>query len=103
MRSIYKYILNFIIILYSSLHLYAYQETFKSLSVSEGMTDLVVNSIYKDSRGFIWFGTNSSLEKFDGIRLKRYDIDAPANKKRVYVLTEDASYGILFWNRPWYI
>lgn len=96
MRSIYKYILNFIIILlYSSLHLYAYQETFKSLSVSEGMTDLVVNSIYKDSRGFIWFGTNSSLEKFDGIRLKRYDIDAPANKKRVYVLTEDASYGIL--------
>ena len=95
MRSIYKYILNFIIILYSSLHLYAYQETFKSLSVSEGMTDLVVNSIYKDSRGFIWFGTNSSLEKFDGIRLKRYDIDAPANKKRVYVLTEDSSYGIL--------
>lgn len=95
MRSIYKYILCLYIILYSFINVYAFQETFRGLSVSEGMTDLVVNSIYKDSKGFIWFGTNSSLERFDGIRLKKYDIDAPANKKRVYVLTEDSSYGIL--------
>lgn len=95
MKSIYKYILTLYIILYSSLHIYAYQETFRSLSVSDGMTDLVVNTIYKDSSGFIWFGTNSSLERFDGIRLKRYEIDAPDNKKRVYVISEDLSYGML--------
>ena len=36
-------------------HVSADSYTFRSLSVSEGMPDLVVNSIYKDSRGFVWF------------------------------------------------
>lgn len=95
MKSIYKYILTLYIILYSSLHIFADQGAFKSLSVSDGMADLVVNSIYKDSKGFMWFGTNSSIERFDGVRLKRYDIDAPDNKKRVYDFVEGSNYGIL--------
>lgn len=95
MKSIYKYILTLYIILYSSLHIFADQGAFKSLSVSDGMTDLVVNSIYKDSKGFMWFGTNSSIERFDGVRLKRYDIDALDNKKRVYDFVEGSNYGIL--------
>ena len=60
------------------------------------MTDLVVNSIYKDSRGFVWFGTNSSLERFDGVRLKKYSLNLPDNnKKRVYAMIESPAYGVL--------
>lgn len=96
MRLIYKYILFLYLLLTTYLQLYAFQETFRSLSVQEGMTDLVVNSIYKDARGFVWFGTNSSLEKFDGIRLKRYDINmSDNNRKRVYSIIENPSYGFL--------
>lgn len=90
MKSIYKYILTLYIILYSSLHIFAYQGAFKSLSVSDGMTDLVVNSIYKDNNGFIWIGTNSSLEKFDGIRLKNYDIGSGKNK-RVHAIIQSSN------------
>ena len=96
MKSIYKYILCLYIILYSFSQLYAFQKTFRSLSVPEGMTDLVVNSIYKDSRGFVWFGTNSSLERFDGVRLKKYSLNLPDNnKKRVYAMIESPAYGVL--------
>ena len=88
MRLIYKYILFLYLLLTTYLQLNASQETFRGLSVQEGMTDLVVNSIYKDARGFVWFGTNSSLEKFDGVRLKRYDINmSDNNRKRLYSIT----------------
>lgn len=96
MRSIYKYILFLYLLLTTLPELYASQETFRSLSVPDGMTDLVVNTIYKDSRGFIWFGTNSSMEKFDGVRLKKYELDvSDNNKKRVYTITESPYYGML--------
>ena len=49
------------------------------------MTDLTVNTIYKDKKGFVWFGTNSYVERFDGIRLKRYSLGFNSNKNnRVY-------------------
>ncbi len=96
MKSIYRYILSIYLSLAILPQLYAFQETFRSLSIREGMTDLVVNSIYKDSRGFVWFGTNSSLERFDGVRLKKYDFSQPDyNRKRVYTMTENSRYGIL--------
>lgn len=63
--------------------LFAGTEIFRSISVSEGMTDLVVNSIFKDDKGFIWLGTNSSVERFDGVRLKKYKIGTSDNV-RVY-------------------
>lgn len=62
---------------------------FRALSVSDGLPDLVVNSIYKDSRGFVWMGTNVSLERFDGVRLKHYFLEGSEEKqKRVYAIVE---------------
>lgn len=96
MRPIYKYILFLYLLVTIYPQLYAFNETFRNLSVQDGMTDLVVNSIYKDIRGFVWFGTNSSLERFDGVRLKRYEINmSDNNKKRVHSIIESPSYGFL--------
>ena len=62
---------------------------FRSLSVSDGLSDLVVNACYKDQRGYMWFGTNVSLERFDGVRLKHYLIKGKSeNLKRVYAIAE---------------
>lgn len=63
--------------------------SFRSLSVSDGLPDLVVNTCYKDRSGYMWFGTNVSLERFDGIRLKHYMIKGKdENLKRVYAVAE---------------
>ena len=68
---------------------------FRSLSVAEGMPDLVVNACYKDQSGFMWFGTNVSLERFDGIRLKHYQVKGKTeNRKRVYCIAETDAHGI---------
>ena len=49
-------------------------QRFRELSVEDGLSDLVVNSIYKDSAGYVWLGTGASLDRFDGVRVKRFPI-----------------------------
>ena len=39
---------------------------FSHLDVNNGISDNFVKCIYKDSKGFVWFGTNSGLNRFDG-------------------------------------
>lgn len=39
---------------------------FSHLDVNNGISDNFIKCIYKDSKGFIWFGTNSGLNRFDG-------------------------------------
>ena len=68
--------------------LFGYSQTFRGLSVSDGLSDLVVNALYKDSTGYVWIGTSSTLERFDGIRLKHYVIPGANEKmKEVNVIT----------------
>lgn len=54
----------------------AASSVFRNLSVSDGLPDLVINVIYKDSKGYVWMGTNTSVERFDGIRLEHYMVEA---------------------------
>ena len=70
---------------------WAYPSTYtlRGLSVSDGLSDLLVNAIYKDSLGFVWIGTGNSLERFDGSHIKHYPITGSNEKlKRVNVIAE---------------
>ena len=68
--------------------LFGYSQTFRGLSVSDGLSDLVVNALYKDSIGYVWVGTSSTLERFDGVRFKHYAIPGTnAKMKEVNVIT----------------
>ena len=50
------------------------QYNFTNYSVSEGLSQSVVNCIYEDHRGFLWFGTNTGgLDRFDGIKFTNYN------------------------------
>jgi len=45
---------------------------FKHLEVKNGLSNNQVNAIYKDSKGFMWFGTASGLNRYDGYDIKIY-------------------------------
>lgn len=45
---------------------------FEHLSVEEGLSQSHVTSILQDSKGFMWFGTQSGLNKYDGYNFKVY-------------------------------
>ncbi|MRG48417.1 response regulator [Chitinophaga sp. SYP-B3965] len=47
---------------------YAQQEPvqFSTLNIHNGLSSNQVNCIYKDTKGFLWFGTMSGLNRYDG-------------------------------------
>ncbi len=88
MKNIIKYIFLFHLLMFC-VWVYPSTYTLRGLSVSDGLSDLLVNAIYKDSLGFVWIGTGNSLERFDGSHIKHYPITGSNEKlKRVNVIAE---------------
>ncbi|MGI6242653.1 MAG: ATP-binding protein [Prevotella sp.] len=48
---------------------------FHSLRTADGLSNGQVNDIYRDTRGYIWFGTQSGLSRYDGFRFKVFYFD----------------------------
>ncbi len=48
---------------------------FDRLSVDQGLSNAWVQSILKDSRGFLWFGTQDGLNRYDGAEMRIYRSD----------------------------
>jgi signal transduction histidine kinase/ligand-binding sensor domain-containing protein/DNA-binding response OmpR family regulator len=49
---------------------------FSHLDIKNGLSDNQVNCIFKDQKGFMWFGTTSGLNRYDGNRFKVFKHDA---------------------------
>ena len=45
---------------------------FKHLDINDGLSNNQISSIIRDSRGFLWFGTDRGLNRFDGTNFKVY-------------------------------
>src|SRR4051812_39655278 len=45
---------------------------FKHLSIEDGLSQSTIHSILKDKYGFIWFGTQDGLNKYDGYTFTIY-------------------------------
>jgi signal transduction histidine kinase/ligand-binding sensor domain-containing protein len=49
---------------------------FESVSVAQGLSESVVHAILQDSQGFLWFGTDDGLNRYDGISIHIYRNDS---------------------------
>jgi ligand-binding sensor domain-containing protein len=76
---------------------------FDHISASQGLSENLVISMYQDSKGFMWFGTESGLNRYDGYDFTVYkrEVDNPYSLSDNYVLAvyEDSS-GVL-WVGSW--
>ncbi len=61
-------------VLFSQEHVY-----FEHIDKSTGLSNLAVSSIVQDSHGFLWFGTQGGLNRYDGYEFKSYKKE-PFNK-----------------------
>lgn len=72
---------------------------FRRLDSSNGLSDLVVNCIYKDSRGYVWLGTGLGLDRFDGNNIRSFPIPGEnLNVKRVKAIAEGPRHEIFMGN-----
>ena len=75
MKNIKKTLLIFLI--FNSCALFAIkaqslQSSFKNLQSANGLIDTRVNCIYQDNKGFVWVGTGTTVERYDGTRFLTY-------------------------------
>src|SRR5512147_1605673 len=52
---------------------------FDHIGIEQGLSQSSVQAIFQDSLGFLWFGTQDGLNRYDGYTFKTYkpDPDAP--------------------------
>jgi signal transduction histidine kinase/ligand-binding sensor domain-containing protein/DNA-binding response OmpR family regulator len=64
-----------------SLFFHANAQDFSALNVNNGLSNNQVNCIFKDNRGFMWFGTMSGLNRYDGFtcRIFRHNAADPTS------------------------
>jgi signal transduction histidine kinase/ligand-binding sensor domain-containing protein/DNA-binding response OmpR family regulator len=48
------------------------QIIFEHYSIDDGTSASIARSIFQDRTGFIWFGTSSGLDRYDGVNFKSY-------------------------------
>ena len=54
------------------------QHDFVHYTIKEGLSDNNINCINQDDYGFIWIGTESGLNRYDGNQFEKYFQDSPA-------------------------
>lgn len=45
---------------------------FRRLDTREGLSNSMVSCIFRDSQGYVWFGTGYGLNRYDGYRFRTY-------------------------------
>ncbi len=76
--------------------------TFEHFSINQGMYETNITSVIQDKTGFLWFGTWSGIEKYDGYNFIHYNnLDGNSiNNIFVNTIYEDKE-GII-WIGTWY-
>ena len=72
-RKVWKAVLVFFVLSICNLPSVYSQTTrvvFSHLDINNGISDNWIKCIYKDSKGFIWIGTNNGLNRFDGYKFE---------------------------------
>ncbi len=86
----FKVYLSFVLLVLMQQCLYAQSDQYKfsHLDITNGLSDNQVNCIFKDSKGFMWFGTTSGLNRYDGykFRIFKHDINNPGSLGENHVL-----------------
>ena len=93
MKSTIKYLILLIIYLACSDTLQARDYVFRNIVMSDGLSGVLVNAIYKDSEGFVWLGTDNCLDRFDGVKVKHFEFRGieSGRKKRVNCIAETSN------------
>ncbi|UFH57186.1 two-component regulator propeller domain-containing protein [Spirosoma sp. KNUC1025] len=67
--------------------------SFERLTTEQGLTNHFVITIMQDRKGYLWFGTATGLDKYDGYRFTNYKFDprdtTSLTKNQVLTLWED--------------
>ncbi|HYF70672.1 MAG TPA: two-component regulator propeller domain-containing protein [Ohtaekwangia sp.] len=76
---------------------------YQQLSIDDGLSQNTINTIFQDSRGFMWFATQNGLNKYDGATFTVFQHNADdtttISSNDVYAAFEDRDLNLWFGTR----
>ncbi len=86
-------IIFFLLLILCCLKSFPIELNFKNYKAEDGLSSNTVHTVLQDSKGFMWFGTENGLNRFDGYKFTVYN-NIPRNSNTlinnyVYALIED--------------
>ncbi len=75
---------------------YAQHTYTRHLTIKDGLPSNTVRSIFKDSRGVLWIGTDAGLCTFDGREFKRFPLLNENRSNKVWAIAEDEAGNLWF-------
>src|SRR4051812_2420817 len=69
----------------------AQQYNLKQYGTKDGLVNSIVKTIFRDSKGFLWFGTQGGISKFDGKQFRNFTIKDGLPGNDITSITEDLS------------
>ena len=91
--SFYKHFFLFILLLIPHFKLFSVELNFKYYKVEDGLTSNTIYTVLQDSKGFMWFGTEYGINRFDGYTFTSFE-NIPGDENSlinnsVYSIVED--------------
>ncbi len=72
------------------------QPVTRHITVDEGLAASEVYHVFQDSRGYIWFGTNNGVSRFNGYEFENFDLVSGLPDNTVFEIYEDYKHRIWF-------
>lgn len=71
------------------------EKDFQVLNMNDGLSDNDIHSVAKDTEGFMWFGTGSGLNRYDGRTFKVFRMPGISYRRIDRVVSLDTDYLLL--------
>ena len=84
-----RYFLTILIVICARV-LFAQEPAYIQYGVEDGLPSSLVYCMLQDKKGFMWFGTDKGLARFDGVRFKVYTIKDGLPDSEVLNMFEDS-------------
>ncbi len=72
---------------------------YKHYTIQDGLAQMQVQSLFQDSKGYLWCGTKIGISRFDGKNFKNYTAYNITKNGPVYCFHEDKNNNIYIFNR----
>jgi len=83
-------ILVFITIIFAcSIQSYAQSHIFKHYTVADGLPSSEVYAAFQDTKGYMWFATDTGVSRFNGYEFKNFNARDGLTDNTVFLITED--------------
>ncbi|MEL6534285.1 MAG: histidine kinase, partial [Bacteroidota bacterium] len=75
---------------------FAQTPSFQNFTIEDGLASDLVYSVYQDPKGFMWFGTNAGVSRFDGGRFENFGRSQGLGDNEIFQIAGDSQGRIWF-------